>query len=174
MMKLTQVTPWKWGGLRSKRLEGFQPVSLRRQMDSLHEEMDRLFDSLAELRDDRMFWPKLIGRDELFPEIDETEDDKAIHISIELPGMDESDIDVSLAGRELTVRGEKKQEEELKEKDYFLRERTYGSFRRTIDLPVDIDERGIEAKFKKGVLSLKLPKTAEAQKKVKHIEIKAA
>lgn len=173
-MKITQVTPWKWGGLRPKRLEGFQPSTLRRQMDSLHEEMDRLFDSLAELRDERMFWPKLVGRDELLPDIDETEDDKAIHISIELPGMDEKDVDVTLTGRELTIRGEKKQEEELREKDYFLRERTYGSFRRTLELPVDIDESAIEASFRKGVLSLTLPKTAEAQQKIKHIEIKAA
>jgi len=173
-MKITQVTPWKWGGLRSKRFEAFQPTSLRRQMDTLHEEMDRLFDSLAEMRDERMFWPKLVGRDELLPDIDETEDDKAIHITIELPGMDEKDVDVALSGRELTIRGEKKQEEELREKDYFLRERTYGSFRRTIELPVDVDETAIAASFKKGVLSLTLPKTVEAQQKVKHIEIKAA
>lgn len=116
----------------------------------------------------------LWGRDQMMPDIDEFEDEKAFFVTVELPGMDENDIDLSLKGRTLTIRGEKKQEEEKKEKDWYRRERMFGSFRRVIELPSEIDIEGIEASFDKGVLSMTLPKTEEAQEKTQHIEVKAA
>ena len=74
----------------------------------------------------------------------------------------------------MTIRGEKKQYKELEGKDFYRRERNYGAFRRTIELPGEVDESKIKASFKKGVLQVDLPKTKEAQEKVRHIAVEAA
>ena len=111
---------------------------------------------------------------ELRPELDLTEDGKAFQVTIDLPGLDEKDVAVTLSDRELTIRGEKKEEKETKEKDYYRRERTHGTFRRSIELPSAVDAEKIEASFKKGVLTIRLPKTKEAQEKIKQIAVKAA
>jgi len=173
-MALREIVPWKWGGLRHLESEDRPFAAMRRQMESIHQEMDRLFEEMAGERANQPLLPQLWGRESIIPEIDETEDDKAFHVSIELPGMDEKDVDITLSGRLLTIRGEKKQEEEQKEKDYYRKERSYGLFRRTVELPGDVDESKIDASFKKGVLTIELPKTEEAQQKVKHISVKAA
>ncbi|MGZ8309448.1 MAG: Hsp20/alpha crystallin family protein, partial [Rhodoplanes sp.] len=86
-------------------------------------------------------------------------------------GIDASNIDVKLANGVLTIRGEKKEEKEEKEKDYYLSERRFGSFQRSFELPEGIDEDKIQASFEKGVLTIKLPKGAEAQKPEKKISI---
>jgi HSP20 family protein len=108
------------------------------------------------------------------PSLDAVEDDKAFHVTVELPGMNEKDVSVSVADRVLTIRGEKKESKEKRDKDVHRQERAYGSFRRTIELPNDIDSAKIEASFKDGVLTIHLPKTKEAQEKVKQIPVKAA
>ena len=113
-------------------------------------------------------------RGELTPRIDETEDEKAFHVKVELPGMSQDDVDVALSAGVLTIRGEKKREEEEKGKDFYRRERSFGSFRRSLPIPVDVDENLIEAKFEKGILYIELPKTEEARNKVKHISVEAA
>jgi HSP20 family protein len=74
----------------------------------------------------------------------------------------------------LTVRGEKKLEDEEKGKDYFRRERSFGAFRRSLPVPAEVDEAKIEARFEKGVLTIDLPKSEEAQRKVTHIDVNAA
>jgi len=81
---------------------------------------------------------------------------------------------VKLANGVLTIKGEKQEEKEEKKKDYYLRERSYGSFERSFQLPEGVDTDKIEAGFKKGVLTLTLPKSAEAQKTEKKIAVKAA
>ena len=88
--------------------------------------------------------------------------------------MGQDDVDISLSGGVLTIRGEKKREEEEKGKDYYRSERSFGSFRRSLPVPVDVDESKIEAKFDKGILYIELPKTEEARNKIKHIPVKAA
>ena len=107
------------------------------------------------------------------PNIDVTETDKEIRVSAELPGMDNKDINVSLTKESLTITGEKKEEKEEKKKDYYRMERSYGSFSRTIPMPVEIDTDKAKALFKKGVLTITLPKTAKAIKEKKKISIKA-
>jgi HSP20 family protein len=107
------------------------------------------------------------------PAVDFAEDDKAYRITAELPGMSEKDIDVSLSGDTLTIKGEKREEKEEKAKNYYLSERHYGSFRRSFTLPDGIDRDKIDAAFAAGVLTLTLPKTAEAVKQQKKIEVKA-
>ncbi len=108
------------------------------------------------------------------PSTDVTETDKSVDVSVELPGMTEDDIDISLSSNAITIRGEKKVEHEEERKGIYMSERAYGSFYRMVPLPVGVDPDKAEAKFKNGVLTVSLPKTAEAQAKIKHIPVKAA
>jgi HSP20 family protein len=114
--------------------------------------------------------------DTLSPKIDIAEGKDAIDVTAELPGVDAKDLDVTLANGMLTVRGEKRTErdEEDKDKNWHVVERSYGSFSRAIPLPFDPDPAKVEAKFDKGVLHIHLPKPAEVAKKQQKIEIKKA
>jgi HSP20 family protein len=95
-------------------------------------------------------------------------------VTAELPGVEEEDVNVTLADGVLTIRGEKKSErdEQDKDKSWHVVERSYGSFSRTISLPLDPDSAKVEAKFDKGVLHIHLPKPVEMAKKQQKIEIK--
>ena len=108
------------------------------------------------------------------PTVDISETDKAYEITAELPGMDEKNVEVKLANGLLTIKGEKQDEKEEKKKDYHMRERSYGSFERSFQVPDGVDADKIEANFKKGVLTVILPKSAEAQKAEKKITVKSA
>lgn len=173
-MALREIAPWRWGELRRWDREETPFAGFGRQMEALQRDMDRIFDYMAGEGMRGMPLPQMFAREQVMPFIDEVEDDKAFHVSIELPGMDKKDVDITLTGRQLTIRGEKKREEKRESEDFYLRERSFGSFRRTLDLPGDVDETKIEAAFKDGVLKIELPKTKEAQEKVKHIPVKAA
>ena len=169
-MAIGELIPWRWGGLR--RLEEDQTFdTFRREMEALHHNLDRMFANawsgpslLRETRTTR----------DVVPKLDVSEDDKAFNVAVELPGMDEKDVAVSVADRVLTIRGEKKEDKETKDKEVYRRERAYGSFRRVMELPADVDAERIEAAFRKGVLTISLPKSKEAQAKVKQIPVKAA
>lgn len=148
-----------------------------RPLESLHREIDRLFGEFGG------GWPSLgrplFGEEPIWqaaimaPAVDVTEDEKAYEVTAELPGMDEKNIEVNVADGSLTIKGEKKEEKEEKKKDYYLHERHFGSFQRSFTLPKGVDSNKIGAAFKKGVLTVTLPKTAEAQKSQKKIEVKA-
>src|SRR6266498_1190970 len=115
-----------------------------------------------------------VSADTPSPKIDLAESKDAIDMTAELPGVDEKDLDVTLANGMLTIRGEKKTErdEQDKDKNWYVVERSYGSFSRTIPLPFDPDLAKVEAKFDKGVLHIRLPKPAEVAQKQQKIEIK--
>lgn len=108
------------------------------------------------------------------PSADVTETDDGIEVAVELPGMNVEDIDISLSGDVMTILGEKKVEHEEKRRGVYLSERSYGAFARTIPLPPGVDADKAEARFEKGVLKVGLPKTTEAQARVKRISVKAA
>ena len=114
--------------------------------------------------------------DMLSPKIDVAETKDAIEVTAELPGVDEKDLDVTLANEVLTIRGEKRTErdEEDKDKNWHVVERSFGSFTRAIPLPFDPDATKVEARFDKGVLRIRLPKPGEVAKKQQKIEIKKA
>lgn len=163
-------------GKAAEPTRGFLPLA------SLHREVNRLFDEFS--RGMSMFpfgrssdwdtgWRFGFGDGQLTPSVDVAETDSTFEISAELPGMSEDNIDISLADGVLTLKGEKKEEREEKDKGYYLSERRYGSFRRSFRLPDGIDEDKIEAKFEKGVLKITAPKKPEAVKKAKKIAIKA-
>ena len=108
------------------------------------------------------------------PAVDFSDTDKAYEIAAELPGIEEKNVEVKVANGVLTIKGERRGEKEEKNKEYYLRERNIGSFERAFQLPEGVDADKIEANFAKGVLTVTLPKKAEAQKTAKKIEIKAA
>src|SRR5262245_35989580 len=108
------------------------------------------------------------------PAVDIVDKENLYEITAELPGLNESDIDVKVSGGVLTIKGEKKDEREEKKKDYYVSERRYGSFQRSFGVPDGVDTDRIEAQFRNGVLTITLPKTPQAQKSEKRIEIRKA
>lgn len=106
------------------------------------------------------------------PAVDVKENGTAFTVTAELPGLTEKDIEVKLTDDMLTLKGEKRQEKEEKDETFHLTERSYGSFERSFRLPPSVERDKITASFDKGVLTLTLPKSAEAKKQEKTIEIK--
>ncbi|MEK7994978.1 MAG: Hsp20/alpha crystallin family protein [Planctomycetota bacterium] len=129
----------------------------RNGLARLHTEMDDLFDSFFRGLD------RPFAGYKAWPAIDVAEEDEAILIRAEVPGCKADDIEISVHGNTLTISGEKKFEEEKKEKGYYHVESTYGSFRRELNLPADVDAGKIDAVCKDGVLSITLPKAATAK-----------
>jgi HSP20 family protein len=138
---------------------------------AMRREMDRLFDEMT--RSMSLARPAL-GLGVMAPRVDVRETETAIEVEAELPGVTEKDVEVQLAEGVLTIKGEKRQEREEKEKGYYLMERSYGSFLRQIPLPVEVDEGKVEASFDKGVLKVVLPRSPTAEAKAKKIAIKGA
>lgn len=148
--------------------------SLRREVDRMFEDFDTNFWRAPFRRSVFDYAPfGRAGTRAAPPAVDITEKDGEFEISAELPGLDEKDIEVKFANGGLTIRGEKKEEKEEKRKGYHLSERRYGSFERFFAVPDGVDVDKISAKFAKGVLTVTLPKTADAQKQEKKIAIKA-
>jgi HSP20 family protein len=139
---------------------------------SFQREMNRLFDNFFGGFSLSPWTPLERGVTQAFtPRVDLSETNKEIRVSAELPGMEEKDIDVSLTRDTLTIEGEKKEEKEEKDKDYYRMERSYGSFTRSIPLPVEVDTDKVQATFKKGVLEITLPKTAKAIAETKKVAV---
>jgi HSP20 family protein len=165
------------------KIEKTSPSTLQpwRPFESLRRDIDRLFDDFT-----GRFWRSPFGRSfdldpfrraeagfGAVPAVDVTQTDKSYEIMAELPGMEEKNVEVKLSNGILTIKGEKRDEKEEKQKDYYVRERSFGSFERSFQVPEDVDTNKVSASFKKGVLTVMLPKSAEAQKAEKKIEIKA-
>jgi HSP20 family protein len=127
-------------------------------MTSLKSEMDRLFDRMAELR-----WNELPALGDWAPSMDVSETKDSLVCTVEVPGMEQKDIQISLQENLLTIRGEKKQEKEEKGEHYHRIERSYGAFNRGLQLPVAVDGGKVTAGVKNGVLTITLPKTPAAK-----------
>jgi HSP20 family protein len=155
----------------------WHPVeSLRREVDRLFEDFNHGAWHLPSRRwpfDIEPAWHRLSSL-KIVPAVDIAEKEKTFEICAELPGMQQRDVEVSIANGVLRIKGEKKEQVEEKKKDYYLSERRYGSFERSFQVPDAVDVDRIEASFANGVLKMTLPKSAEAQKKEKKIEVKSA
>jgi HSP20 family protein len=127
-------------------------------MTGLKQEMDRMFDRFFESK-----WDEFPALGEWAPSMDISETKDSLVAKIEAPGMEEKDIQVSLQENLLTIKGEKKQEKEEKDERYHRVERTYGSFTRSVRLPVAVDASKVTASFKNGLLTVTLPKTPAAK-----------
>lgn len=177
MVENVSELPVKKGKIeRSSTVEAWPPF------ESLRQEINRMFDDFG-----WGSWPafrrSLFATEPMFsrrltrtnmPVVDVVESEKAYEVTAELPGIDEKNIEVKVANGILTMKGEKQEEKEEKKKDYYLQERHYGSFERSFEIPEGVDPDKIEATFKKGVLTVTLPKKVEAQKPAKKVEVKAA
>lgn len=184
-MDISKLKPWNW----FKKEEEEQPRNLpaRRATGDLygplanfHEEVDRLFSEafrrfgMPSLFGDEAWsrWPQLQSTSLMRPSIDVSAGKDEYVITAEVPGIDEKDVKLELSNNTLTIRGEKRQEQEAKEREHYRVERSYGFFQRVLSLPEDADQAGISAKFKNGVLTVKLPRKPEEKRDVKLIDIK--
>jgi HSP20 family protein len=150
--------------------------ALRREMNRLIDDFDVDFWSGPFRRasfDIAPFWRRELGFGSA-PAVDIAETEQAFEITADLPGLDEKHVEVTVSNGALTVKGSKQDEKEEKKKDYYLHERSFGSFERSFRIPETVDAEKIEATFNKGVLTVKLPKKAEARQPEKKIAIKAA
>ncbi|MGO4714042.1 Hsp20/alpha crystallin family protein [Bradyrhizobium sp. 2TAF24] len=132
---------------------------------ALQQEIDRLFDGFT-----RGF--PTLASSELLPSMDVAETDNEIEVTAELPGLEEKDVQLNVVDNLLTIRGEKKNQREEKDRDYHLIERSYGAFTRTVQLPPGVNADAIKATMAKGVLKVSVPKPAPAQ--ARKIEVKPA
>ena len=168
-MTMRDLIPWgrNQQTTPSRSHEGGDPFM------TLHREMNRLFDDVFRSFDLMPFGSSGgSGRTMGWPSVEVSETDKDLRVSAELPGMDEKDVEVLMGDGVLTIRGEKRSEVEDKERAFS--ERTYGRFERRIPLGQDVDEDKVEASFKNGVLTVTVPKSAQAASPVKRIAINAA
>jgi HSP20 family protein len=140
-------------------------------------ELDRMFEDFPLFR-----WPRLRELERHFPRelrlqaptLDMYEEKNEVVIKAEVPGLSKDDIEIMISDSTLTIKGEKKKEEEVKEKDYYRCEREYGSFVRTVELPAEVKTEGAKAVFKNGVLEIRLPKTEEAKKKEVRVPVQSS
>lgn len=154
---------------RKREARGLADTQAVRSLASLRDEMNRVFDS---------FWHGDFGLESMREwgsrfnlDLDVVEDENFVTIKADTPGIDPKDIDISVVGNTLTIKGEKKEESEDKGKDYYRSERRYGSFVRSIQLPSSVDAEKVKAEYKKGVLKITMPKPES--EKPKRIEVKS-
>jgi HSP20 family protein len=154
------------------------PRPQRSELTAFGGDFDRFFNRMMRgwpfgwIEPDRGSEPRALRAFEHAPNVEVKENGKAYVVSVELPGLDEKEVKVLVEGDVLTISGEKKVER-TDEKTHYS-ERSYGSFTRSFTLPTDTDRNGITARFSKGVLSVEIPKTANAPAEGKQIEIKPA
>jgi len=162
-MAIRDLVPWTKNRELAPAREGFDPLL------TLHREMNRLFDDVFRGFGNPALSPLMEGRFS-WPQVEVSDNDDALVVSAELPGMSDKDVQVEIANGVLTIRGEKKSERKGEGK-YFT-ERSYGSFERQIALD-NVQEDKAEASFKNGVLTVSLPKSEKAREGVKRIAINA-
>jgi HSP20 family protein len=161
-MDIRSLIPWR-DKSPAMREDYFDPfVTFRREMDRM---FDDFFGGLGGMRSPGAGWQGVM------PVVDIEENDKELVVSAELPGLDEKDFDVTVAGDMLTIKGEKKTER--KNGDGHYTERRFGSFSRTVRLPYEVKDENVDAHYDKGILTIRIPKPEDMQKPVRRIEVKA-
>ncbi len=144
-------------------------------MDQRFAQMERMFDDLFRrpfsLLSPRWTAPELAAAGEISPLIDVFEEGDDVVIKAELPGMKKDDISVDFSDGTVIISGEKRQEEKIEKKDYHMIERTYGSFTRSVRMPVEVQAEKTKATFRDGILEIRVPRTEEAKKKERKIPI---
>ena len=165
-MKVKDLIPWSSNKREvSQRREGTAPVR------ALQSDINQAFDDFWRALELPMpgSWDNGLAG---VPSVDVRDADKQIEVVAELPGMEEGDIDVSLAEGALIIRGDKKAERETEDKGYVVRERTFGRIERVVPLPEDLDLDAAKAAFKNGVLTVTIPKTEGAKSGMKRIPVR--
>lgn len=157
---------------------GIVPVKALPELTRIERNIERMFEDLwprpwRSLMD--FGWPRhrhlLADMETTAPAIEISEDKNDVLVKAELPGMKKEDLEINVEERLLTIRGEKKKEEERKGEGYFYSERSYGAFERCIEIPRDVQSDKAHASFKDGVLEVRLPKTEEAKRKEVKVKV---
>jgi HSP20 family protein len=187
-MDIKKLAPWNWFKKEEEQSGASVPVQrsdavaqypqgdAENPLVHLHREIDGLFQNAfrgfggAPFRSD--FFTRLTDNVLLKPQVDIGATDKEYSVTVEVPGVNEKDVKVEISGNIMTIRGEKKQEKEEKDKNYYRIERSYGSFQRVLCLPEDANQDDVKATFNKGVLTVKMPRKALPKPDVKEIEIR--
>jgi HSP20 family protein len=171
-MRIRELIPWR---NPESQHELSQRGNTRDPFAAFETQMRRYFDDFFEGFDLGPFGKLSAGHEGGLPKVDVAETNDAVHVTADLPGLAENEIDVTLADGHLVIRGEKHAEKEEKDesKNYHRIERSYGSFHRSIALPAEVDDQKVDASFKNGVLTVVLPKVAKAASG-KKIEVKKA
>jgi HSP20 family protein len=167
------LIPWNWGKKNLPvRKENGSP-SEQTSYFSLQQDTNRAFENFFRTFETGMMMPFSELSERMFqPRVEVKESSNDVRISVELPGIDDKDLDVSISETYLSIKGEKREEKEANTSGYYRMERTYGSFDRSIPFPCEIDKDKAEATFKRGVLIVTLPKTANSQQRIKKITVK--
>jgi HSP20 family protein len=143
-----------------------------KELEDMRRDMDRLFDEFFTTTRRRRGWPARTEGGAIVPNIDMYERKNEMVLKVELPGVSRDSIDLTITKDSIMVKGEMKKDEEVKDDDYFVNERSFGGFSRTIALPVEVESEKAKATLKDGVLEVTLPKRLEAQPKEMKIEVK--
>lgn len=178
-MDLKKLSPANWFKNEQEEKSISSQTASYNPVTQMHQEMDRIFDQAfrgfgfptSRLLSQR--WPEL-GSDlaqVLRPNLDIKEGDDHFIVSVEMPGVEKSDVNIELNGHDLIISGEKKQEETKENEGYHCVERSYGSFRRLLHLPESADPETLKASFENGVLSLNVSKRIGEQNTGRKIEL---
>jgi len=139
-----------------------------REMSSLQERMNRL---MSDFRTRSPFGEEEMAQGAWIPPVDIYETKESIVLNVELPGVTKDDISLEVKDSTLTIRGEKKLEKDVKEENFHRMERTYGSFTRAFTLPSTVQQDKVKAKFRDGILEIRLPKAEEAKPKQIKVDV---
>jgi HSP20 family protein len=137
---------------------------------NLRQEMDKVFDEFSRGFGIPEFYSAASGFD-VMPQLDIHDTEREVKLGVELPGVEEKNIDISITGETIIISGEKKSQSETKESGNYRSERSFGSFRRSVTMPFKIDADRVTAKFANGVLTVSVPKPAEVVEQTKKIAI---
>ena len=184
-MELKKLAPWNWFK-NEDEMDHAVPVrhGEKRQlyagrhhdpMVQIHRDIDNIFDQF--FRGWGFPQREVFGNfpaDSLFkPKVDLSAAEQEYLLTVEIPGVSEKDVMVDINNNTMTIKGEKRQETEDKDKNYYRIERSYGAFQRVLALPEDVDQENIKACFKNGVLSITMPRKSLPAAEVKKVEITA-
>lgn len=188
-MSIKKWIPWNWFKKEEEEPGKSVPVqrqssedqglTLRNSIEQFHREVDRLFDEAFRGMGHLPFsfnrpLPSGLNKGLIKPTLDLGATEKEYTVTVEIPGVSEKDVELEIVNDTLTIRGEKKHENEEKNKSYYRMERSYGSFQRMLSLPEDADQNGVAATFDNGILTVTLPRKALPKADVKRIEVKSA
>lgn len=175
-MNIRDLIPWSQSR-REPWSQSRRQVAVRREneddpVQALQQNIDRVFEDFW-----RTFNLPMLGdwdggaASAVVPRVDVRETDEEVEVVAELPGMEEADVDVSVSQGMLTISGEKRSEREEEDDGYVLRERSFGRVERIVPLPEGLDVDSAQATFRNGVLTVRIPKTAETQRAAKRISV---
>jgi HSP20 family protein len=182
IMRMDKLAPWNWFNREEGQESARFPVRRKESpgyvghpLMQIHNEIDRMFDEFFSGFRDREsgdMWDSLMPSGLIKPNLDISESDTEYSIAVELPGVDEKNVELELVDNSLRIKGEKKRETEKKDKNYHCVERSYGTFQRVLALPEDADREGIQADYKNGIMTISIPRKPELKPETRKIDIK--